>query len=187
MPISVPMIFDAVSHKTGKGFSFIELMVVLVLMSSVMAMTVPRFDGFFEKPQEKEYRNLARVLKLLRNEAILGQTEYYMIFDTKQQRYHIEKALKDGNRESMDSPKILKPHAFVVEFPLHQVTLAQVANQNTASRILQFPVEVSIDSSGFVTPFTLVFTDTETNHFWYINTKNIMGYLELKEETTELF
>ena len=183
MPISI----QTTSNIPGShdGFSFLELMVVVVMLSGIMAITVPRFESFFEQPHEKEYKNLVRVLKLLRNEAILGQVEYYLIFDLKKQNYHIEKEVKGGSREPVEQPKILKPYPFHEDFQLYQVDLAH-EHQSGGSRILQLPVEIHIDSSGFVTPFTVVFVARETHQFWQLQTKNLMGRLEIKEERGDL-
>ena len=185
MLISTPTTFKPIGTKPG--FSFLELMVVIVMLSGLMAITVPRFETFFEQPQQKEFKNLVRVLKLLRNEAILGQIEYYLIFDLKKQNYHIEKEVKGGSRETVEQSKILKPYPFHEDFQLYQVNLAHENLLGSGSRILQLPVEIHIDSSGFVTPFTVVFVARETHQFWQLQTKNIMGQLEMKEERGEVF
>ncbi|MBF0236928.1 MAG: prepilin-type N-terminal cleavage/methylation domain-containing protein [SAR324 cluster bacterium] len=180
MPTSIPRICKL--KQSSSGFTFIEIMVVLVLMSITMSLAIPQITSFAEDPWQSEFGNLVRVFKLLRNESILGHRDYHIVFDVKEQQYYVEVGLKSGRFEKLESPKILKPHTFPESFALQQVSLTGDINSQSASRVLKQPVAVRIDSSGFVTPFTLVFVDTEANSFWKIATTNIMGQLELKQE-----
>ncbi|MBF0288422.1 MAG: type II secretion system protein [SAR324 cluster bacterium] len=167
------------------GFTFIEIMIVMVLFSLLASLAAPEFFSAFEKTSQAELRKLVRVINLLRNEAILGNNQYYIVFDVLEQKYHIEVMRKEGGRVQVDSPKLLRAHSFPEEFRLEEISLtndAIILKQNSFVGLSEFAkesVSVSIDSSGFVTPFTLFFTLDE--EIWLIQTKNIMGQLELKK------
>ncbi len=171
-------------NQKNRGFTFIEVMLVLVVFSLVAALAVPEFFAAFEKTNESELRKLVRVINLLRNEAILGNNQYYIVFDLEEQKYSVEVLRKEGGRAQVDTPKLLRPHSFPEEFHLNEIALTNddiTLKQKIVglSSLAQDAVSVSVDSSGFVTPFTLFFTLDE--EIWLIQTKNIMGQLELKK------
>ncbi|MBF0277621.1 MAG: prepilin-type N-terminal cleavage/methylation domain-containing protein [SAR324 cluster bacterium] len=172
-------------RKAPLGFSFLEIMMVMFLFGLIMSFAVPQFFTAFEKTTDAELRNLTRVINLLRNESIMGKSRYYVIFSPEEQGYHVELQRKEGGQIKVDNPKILRPHTFPENFHLETVSLTQ----RDASNLTKFslsgivsrkPVVITVDSSGFVTPFTLYFTFNEKT--WLIQTRNIMGQLELKEE-----
>ncbi len=172
-------------RKKSDGFSFLEIMIVMFLFSLILSFAAPQFFAAFEKTSETELRNLGRVINLLRNESIMGKNRYYLVFNPKDQSYHVELQRKEGGQIKVDHPKILRPHIFPEDFRLETVSLKQKTPRNQArfsllGMVSKKPITITIDSSGFVTPFTLFFTYNEK--MWLIQTKNIMGQLELKEE-----
>ena len=67
--ISVPATSEIL--KSRKGFSFLELMVVIALAALLAGYAVPNFTALFTSPQEKEYQHLTKVLRMLRTDALL--------------------------------------------------------------------------------------------------------------------
>ena len=198
MQISIPVTYDKIrgpeskvkSWKLGtrdsktnrlKGFTFLEIMVVLTLAMLLIGMATPQFFALFSKPHESEFKHLNSVLKILRNDAVLKGTSYCLIFDLKLQQMRSTEERKSGKcgNEYMKKPKFLKPHDFPQNLRLHEAQLAErdYTSFATASDLL----EVHINSSGFVTPFLLVFSLTDTSKSWEIESKGITGKLELRE------
>ena len=176
--------FETRDSKTNrvKGFTFLEIMVVLTLVMLLIGMAVPQFFALFSKPHESEFKHLNSVLKILRNDAVLKSTSYCLIFDLKLQQMMSAEESESGKcgNEYMNKPKFLKPHEFPQNLRLHE---AQLAERNytsfaTASDLL----EVHINSSGFVTPFLLVFSLPDASKSWEIESKGITGKLELREQ-----
>ena len=64
-----------------KGFTFLEILVVLTLGILLMGMVVPQFFTLFSKAYESEFKHLSSVLKMLRNDAVLKSTAYCLLFD----------------------------------------------------------------------------------------------------------
>ncbi len=176
---------------TKPGFSLIEIMVVVFLIAAVATMAAPQFFAALEKPSQAELRHLVRVIKLLRNESILGRNVYYIVFDIEEQTYSIELERKEGGRIELDTPQVLRPHTFPEEVQMEEVSLTLDDNSGGFSRssILGTgelsPVEVRIDSSGFVTPFVMYLL--EENQTWVIRTTSIMGHLKLEEGENAVF
>ena len=97
-----------------KGFTFLEIMVVLTLVMLLIGMAVPQFFALFSKPHESEFKHLNSVLKILRNDAVLKGTSYCLIFDLKLQQMMSAEESESGKcgNEYMNKPKFLKPHEF---------------------------------------------------------------------------
>lgn len=74
------------------GFTLIELGLVLLIMSVVFAITVPRFFDSTRRQLEAEARHLAVTFRHLRNEAILNNRTYRLMYDLDQHRYWVESA-----------------------------------------------------------------------------------------------
>ena len=55
--------------KSRKGFSFLELMVVIALAALLAGYAVPNFTALFTSPQEKEYQHLTNVCLLYTSDA----------------------------------------------------------------------------------------------------------------------
>ena len=189
MPIFHPKIFSLPPKRTNTmkkrhlGFSFLELLVVLFLMGLMATLVIHQFFAAFEKTNRLEFQHLNRLFTLLRTDSILSSTQYFVIFDPKTQSYHVEQQQKEGGRIKVETPKMLRPHAFPKNFTLENLALMQKeATARTQYFLLRIappkPLTVQVDRSGFVTPFVLFFRYEE--EVWIIQTKNIMGFLEME-------
>ena len=163
-----------------RGFTLLELLAVTVLTAVLLGLTIPQFESLFRKSHNDEFAYLVRTLKVLRNDAILKNRQYFLIFDTKERQIRIEELI-DGKRVApLARERLLRPHAFAEDLEF-EITLGeedtfrgmQLGQFNTAR-------EISIDGSGFITPFRLVLRDPKKNLAWLIRTKGIMGQLAMQ-------
>jgi len=186
MQISVPAISEKkakqISCKSGYGFTFLEILVVLTLALLILGTVLPQFIAFFPKPVEKEFRHLNAVLKTLRNDAVLKSSSYCLLFDLKLQQMMISEQVDSGecSEEYFEKPSSLKPHEFPEDLILSEAQLA--GKSNFVSGAINEFLEVHINSSGFVSPFTLVFSLPDVSISWIIETKGIMGKLRLRQK-----
>lgn len=68
--------------KFSAGFTLIELIVVMLLISIILAVAIPRFDGgMFQDPQKKVSRWLINTVKTLRSAAIQKRTLHTLVID----------------------------------------------------------------------------------------------------------
>ena len=73
------------AHK--KGFTLIELMVVMLLISIILAVAIPRFDSApFQNPRKKLSRWMINAVRHLRSEAIQKQKVQALVVDLSEQR-----------------------------------------------------------------------------------------------------
>jgi type II secretory pathway pseudopilin PulG len=163
------------------GFTFLEILVVITLVVLLMGMAVPQFFAMFSKAHEVEYKHLKIVLKMLRNDAVLKSASYCLIFDLKNQQMMVTEEDPTGNcsENFLQEPKLLKTHVFSEELRLREAKPAEsnyLSLGSTADLL-----EVHINSSGFVTPFFLLFSLPDSSKYWQIESRGILGKLELSE------
>ena len=186
MQISVP----AISEKTVKqkfcgsryGFTFLEILVVLTLLLIILGTVLPQFLAFFSKPVEKEFKHLNAALKTLRNDAVLKSSSYCLLFDLKLQQMMTSEEINSGecSDEFFEKPDSLKPHEFPEDLILREAKLLESRNIGSSS-VNEF-LEVHINSSGFVSPFMVVFSLADGSNSWIIETKGIMGKLRIRQQ-----
>ncbi len=172
-----------------RGITLIEILVVVVLLVAIGTVATPRIFQTLEDQAQTQSRRISQVINLLRNEAILGRQHYQIIFSPKEQNYTVFVLPKEGDKEQVNSPNILRPYSFPESFVLRNTFL----NQQEAIRakaLLQFTTEkdakemvVKIDNSGFVSPFVLMFEEDET--LWNIYSEGILGKVAIRDITHE--
>jgi general secretion pathway protein H len=82
-----------VISRQSKGFTFIELTVVILLIGLMFALTIPRFQGaLLTDDLKKTTRRMIGMIKNLRNEAIREQKDYFLHFDFESNRLWIDSA-----------------------------------------------------------------------------------------------
>ena len=189
MQISIQAIYkrfkrpaSGVNCQRLKGFTFLEILVVLTLGILLMGMVVPQFFALFSKAHESEFKHLSSVLKMLRNDAVLKSTAYCLLFDLKTQQMMTTEEDESGKcgKDILENPKVLKPHDFPEDLSLSNANLVsdEFFSSGTASDLL----EVHINRSGFVSPFFLVYSLLDSSKSWIIESKGIMGKLQLREQ-----
>ena len=185
MQTSIPAICRTNSklktHNSVRGFTFLEILVVITLVVLLVGMAVPQFFALFSKAHEVEYKHLKSVLKMLRNDAVLKSSSYCLIFDLKNQKMQVSTQDPTGkcSDEFLQEPKVLKAHFFPEDLNLREARPAE-SHYLTSEENADF-LEIHINSSGFVTPFYLLFSLPDSSKFWQIESSGILGKLELSE------
>jgi prepilin-type N-terminal cleavage/methylation domain-containing protein len=97
------------------GFTLIELMVVMLLISIVMAVAIPRFmSGTLQDPVKKTSRWLIDTARILRSTAIKQQKRFSLVVDLSDNRFWTvdeqmdEETLIEAKEKSFDLPKDLR-------------------------------------------------------------------------------
>ncbi len=77
----------------NRGFTLIELIVVMAMLTVIMAITVPRFANFFRgQSVNEEIRRFAALLEYARNEAISTATQIDFYINTQTGQYGMRAA-----------------------------------------------------------------------------------------------
>ena len=169
------------TKNSASGFTFLEILVATTLLVLLMGMIVPHFFALFYKAHEVEHKHLKSVIKLLRNDAVLKNTSYCLLFDLKNQQMMVSAYNPTGNCSDnfLQEPRMLKTHYFPKDFSLIEARPAgsNYISSDTDNDIL----EVHINSSGYVTPFFLLFSLPNSSKSWQIESRGILGELELNQ------
>lgn len=68
------------------GFTMVELAMVILVLGIVMAMTLPRFGGVFERYETRRAINVIRgTVRYLHAQAAFKKRIYYLVFDLERQ------------------------------------------------------------------------------------------------------
>ncbi|MFI5400126.1 MAG: prepilin-type N-terminal cleavage/methylation domain-containing protein [SAR324 cluster bacterium] len=136
------------------GFTLLEMLVVMLLMALIAGFTVPLFQTLLEGQVQREATRLSQLIRILRNEALLTQTDFHLVFDLQRQSYWVEARSGDTYRPRTDAA-VLRTHTLPGSFAVTDLTV--MGNVYTP-RAEERPVPITVDPSGFVDPFFLHFT-----------------------------
>lgn len=85
------------SSINSKGFTLVELAIVVLLIALFSALTVPMVTGVGENRLDSSARRLAGTVKYLYNEAALNGREYRLVFDIDKGTYQGKSLETDGD------------------------------------------------------------------------------------------
>lgn len=89
-----------------KGYTLVELIVVIALMGIVLSIAVPSIDIIFKTAEKKELMEFKRDLIFARNSAVMENKVYSIDLDIVENQYFIRKNTKNGK-------KLIKKKKFV--------------------------------------------------------------------------
>jgi prepilin-type N-terminal cleavage/methylation domain-containing protein len=94
------------SHFNSNGFTLIELMVVMLLITIMFAVTIPRLDGtMLQDPRKKTTRWLMSTVSTLRAAAIEKQKSQILVLDLDENRLWTMDAEMDEKGQSAAAKK----------------------------------------------------------------------------------
>ncbi len=88
-----------------RGFTLIELSVVLLVLAVLLAFVTPRFRNLTEYEIKTSSRRLAGTIRYLFNEAAIRHTHYRVNYDLQKAEYWV--TYLDDTREFKEDPAIL--------------------------------------------------------------------------------
>ncbi|MFH2063850.1 MAG: prepilin-type N-terminal cleavage/methylation domain-containing protein [Pseudomonadota bacterium] len=131
--------------KNNKGFTLIELIVVIIIMSVMLVFATPRLSGFiFPDDTNEIIRWLVVKARLLRNNAVQHQKHYYLNIDIDNSRLWV-------TDESVDTEEALKK-AYENSYPLPESVRLLDVEFPGRGKVLQGTVEISFNKQGYADP-----------------------------------
>jgi general secretion pathway protein H len=160
-----------------RGFTLIELMVVLVLISIVLAVVIPRFDsGLLQDPRKKLSRWMVNTIRYLRSTAIQKQTSQALVIDLNEQRMWI---VSDGMSE--EELTTASEKAFKLDKSM-QIVNVQFPDQEPLST---GSVEIRFYPAGFSDRALIHMENDDTQRFSYL-VEPLLPKVKLFEEWIEI-
>jgi prepilin-type N-terminal cleavage/methylation domain-containing protein len=130
-------------NKRIRGFTLVELLVVLAILSILMFIVTPRFASIVNPERTKNFiLTLQNSLRYLSEKAILEQQLYLFNFDLDEGRYYFTVPLEDSEGDA--------PEGEVVDRYLKP---AQLPPKLKVIKVIILPGE-EIDSGKLAMPFT---------------------------------
>jgi Tfp pilus assembly protein FimT len=106
----------------SRGFTLIELMVILLVMTIVFSVTIPRLESnLFQDPQKRTTRWLINTVRALRSTAMVKQNSQILVVDLDEKRFYIvdaqmdEEAKAEAAKRGFQLPGSL--HIIDVQYP----------------------------------------------------------------------
>ncbi len=81
--------------RSVRGFTMIELLVVLVIMALVSAVAIPVFSGTSNAEMKSAARQLASGLRLARSEALTQRRETFLVIDLAGRRFKVDRDARE--------------------------------------------------------------------------------------------
>jgi len=138
------MEFRAANRKTCRGFSLIELMVVLLLIAVLSAMIIPAMHGTYEDALLRSTaRRLVDVCNLANSRALTLNQAFYVRLNTREGKYLIEPQRKASAVANQFAPfEGVFDQRISIEFRRPEASVADVAgaeNERDLSQIMFYP------------------------------------------------
>src|SRR5436305_10901608 len=88
-----------------KGFTLIEMMIVVILIGIMTAMIIPEMKGTFQDALLRSTgRRLVETLNLANSHAVSLNQAHQVVFDRRAHRYTIERTLRTSQQNSEPAP-----------------------------------------------------------------------------------
>ena len=147
------------------GFTLLEITLVILIISVVLALTIPRFRDPGHAELMAQAHRLELTFKLIRSEAVLNNTAYRLNFDLDQQRYWVsphEAAMVDLAQFASDIGSLAKGTRLT-----SAVSISDVSLPTLAGTVLQGQVYTVFYPDGTVDPTVIhLATSKEAYTLW---------------------
>lgn len=167
----------SLSHQTGqwqKGFTLVELMVVIVIMSIMLGFLVISIGGGErDKPLQDESKRISALIKLATEQSMLQSMEIGLLIDEDGYRFltlHEESwsSLPENNFRQRKLPENI------------QLELVTIEHLPPPKQLEQPIPQILLLSSGEMTPFELEIRGDDIDYYFSL-TGSAMGKLTLQQ------
>lgn len=163
---------------SSRGFTLLELAVVLVILSGIAALVLPRLALFKDGDTRTAARNIATLLRYVDERAVAGRIRYRLQLDLNEQRISVLQISASGEEQPPDDP-------FLLRNPL--VGDARIADLTTErlGTVTSGTVKITYGPGGLAEPVLLHLGNPESRQYTIqalpVNgsVKVAQGYLEV--------
>ncbi len=170
---------------SSRGFTLIEIVVVLFLVGSLMVIAIPKLRDITDVNMQSASRNISATIRYLYSEAAFRKRIYRLVFDIDNSSYRVE--YLDGNEF-----KELKDPGFKRKLPLG-VSIVDIGTERLGRKMMEGDETFLLFlPTGFV-DFAVIHLESSNGSYYTLVTKPYTGgvrvyegYLEVEEIGKEL-
>ncbi|MER3445746.1 MAG: hypothetical protein C4291_02415 [Candidatus Dadabacteria bacterium] len=167
--------------KDNRGFTLIELVVVVVLIGAFLLVAIPKFKGISEVNIKSASRRLSGIIMYLYSEAVFKKTIYKLAFDIDNGEYWVQ--VLDGNEFKVTTDD---PLLGVKRLP-DGVYFKDIITQRSRGKSVKGSGEyILFMPTGFVEP-AVIHLETEGGIDYTVATKPYTGGTIVLDEYVDLF
>ena len=159
-------------------------------MAVLLSFALPNFSNLIKSNLELEASKIAKIVSLLRQQAIMSGENYKLVFSTKDSTYKILTQNQLDPEEFMPHSRYPNPIAFREPIELYRVTRDQEKEEDSNflnfekiefEKIFGQDFSFTIDSSGLIDLFTLYLRDER--EYVSLSVVNIMGKMVVSHKS----
>jgi prepilin-type N-terminal cleavage/methylation domain-containing protein len=168
-----------VSVKGKKGFTLIELAIVVLILSAFMLVAVPKIENFTQGNLKSSSRNLSTTIRYLYSEAAFKKKIHKLAFDIDNSEYWVEVLEVDEY--------IVSPDPFVKKRKLpNNVFFKDIITQRSLGISTEGKDEfILFLPSGFVEP-VVIHLESESGDIYTLATKPYTGATSVFDEYKDI-
>ncbi|HEX3033699.1 MAG TPA: prepilin-type N-terminal cleavage/methylation domain-containing protein [Thermodesulfobacteriota bacterium] len=162
-----------------KGFTLIEIAVVVFLAGLFLLITIPKFQDITEVNIKSASRRLSGTIKYIYNEAAFKKKVYRLAFDIENGEYWVE--ILEGNEFVIPGDPSFRRRKLPTG-----VYFKDIVTERTREKLVEGDEEfILFTPAGFVEP-AVIHLETETGSAYTIATKPYTGGTIVYDEYVEL-
>jgi len=170
--------YPSLSH-TEKGFTLIEILVAVVIISIILGIALLKFDiDNYETLLKQEAGRISRMLELADQQAIFQGQDIGLLIEDKQYEFYVY--TKQSWKPLQD--KLLKKKTLPPDMEI-TLTLDGLRTRPQTSNSVDKKPQIIVFSSGELTPFEIRLSQISHPELSYVLSNTKTGKLELYRET----
>ncbi len=152
-------------RRARRGVSFLEIMVVLLILSLLMALSIPMMKGTYGRNKlSAAAREIAALARYARQQAVLRDHNTQLVLDEEKNQYYLrlnpEKKVRRGSRSSVRGTKESMEEMHSLDAERGRIQFVGIATAYEAGRREKEQI-VEFQRNGSATPATVVVGDVE--------------------------
>jgi len=128
-----------------KGFTLIELSIVVFLIALFSSMTIPLLTGFGQNQLDASARRLSGAIKYLYNESALNNSQYRLVFNLDKETWRAK--IRQENGELVAAKRFGSPTPLRGDARIRDIHVSGKGSQNSGEVSLSIYPEGWIDRS----------------------------------------
>jgi prepilin-type N-terminal cleavage/methylation domain-containing protein len=154
---------DGAMRRSRRGVSFLEILVVLLILSMLMAISIPVMKGTFGRNKlAAAAREIAVLARFARQQAVLRGHDTHLVLEEEENRYYLrltpEKKNRRGSRSSVRAPKENMEETHDLDASRGRIQFVGIATAYETGRREKEKI-VEFHRNGSATPATIVVAD----------------------------